>query len=338
MDINSCHLFRFSRVIAYGCLVLACCVSQADDDDDKPRGSKPSSGHNAPTDLSLAAIETSTVQTTHQAVEISSHGSVQDLTPLLEIRQQYLATLAQQSGAQAKYRESELNLHRTRKLHDQDIVASRRLQEQQALWQADQAELHASSYRLQAIVAASRLQWGERLTDWFTQSSDFEIKPYLQHRRQLLTVVLPHGVTARKPPQRVWVDDHGNRPQAVAAELIAVAPQVDPLSLGQRAFYRLEQRQLPIGAQLTAWISDDESSIDTVAIPESALVWHLGQPWVFIKDSHGEFKRQLLTTFSPIGNGLLSTTALSNGQIIVRSGAQTLLSQELKHQIPDEDD
>lgn len=285
------------------------------------------------TALTRAGIKTASLQAVSQALEMSSYGTVVDLAPLFDMRQQYLATLAQHDGAQAKSRESALNLQRTQQLHAQDIVASRRLQEQQALWQADQASNKAVNYQQQSIIATSTLNWGERLTHWFAQRGDQDIKGFLHGKQHVLIVTLP-STTA---PASIYIDPQGKRQQAVLARLIAYAPRVDPINQAQQAFYLLEGHSLPIGAQFTVWLADGSKTSQRVLVPESSLVWHLGQALVFVKDQNGQFERRQLADMLPATPGFIASSSLHADDEVVISGAQTLLSEELKSLIPSED-
>lgn len=313
----------------------------ADDDDDRP--SQPSASNSAATsaEASLqhnAGIKTQRLQATTRPTEFSTYGKVVSLEPLLTLRQQYLAAQAQQDSAAAKYQEADLNLNRTRNLHQQDIVSTRRLQEQQALWRNEKAKLATSNYQQQTILAASRLQWGNTLTRWFTQNQGQQAEQFLSHRAQLLQITLSANMRLAQDVTSIEVDEHGRRDQAIKATLISPSPQVDPVTQGERYFFKIEGRSLPFGAHITAWITYGKQESAGVIIPENAVVWHLGQAFVFIKSEEGEFSRRLLAEQIPIKGGYFAASGFKADEDIVVSGAQTLLSQELKNLIPDEDD
>ena len=323
-------------------LILLFCGSAPyaalDDDDINP----PSASSRTPAQTDepprqTAGIETQALQAAVQQPELSAYGSVIDLQPLLALRQQFLAAQASSDSARARYQEADANLSRTRQLHRQVIVSSRRLQEQQAQWRNDKANLSTSSYQQQTIVAAGRLQWGAVLTDWFTQADNPQAEQFLTHRGQLLQISLP--ANTRLPPETrtIAVDDHGRRDQAVSATLISPAPQVDPVTQGERYFFKTEAHRLSFGARVSAWIPDGALGTGGVTIPENAVVWHLGQAFVYIKAENGEFKRRLLADITPGNGGYFAAEGFKVGEDIVTRGAQTLLSQELKNLIPSED-
>ena len=288
--------------------------------------------------LQLAGIKTQILQAVQKHHEWVSQGSVLSLEPLLTLRQQYLSTLAIQDGARAKYRESDSNLKRTRDLHDQDIVSTRRLQEQQALWQSEKANLANSSYQQQTLLAASTWQWGTTLTDWFVRGKGENTETFLNHQTQLVLITVPINLPSESDIRVAYVDERGRREHARKAMVIARAPQVDPVTQGSRYYFKLEGKPLPLGSHVTAWIEAEGDSQNGVILPNSALLWHLGQACVFVKSDTGAFVRRILQDFTRGEGGYFVEQGLQAGDEVVVTGAQTLLSQALKHQIPNEDD
>lgn len=326
-------------------LFSATLQAKDDDDDDRPLPPTTSSTtsaepHRQPrqTSLQQADIQTQPLKASEHRLEYTALGSVLNLEPLLVMRQHYLAALAQQDSAAARYQEADANLNRTRHLHQQDIVSTRRLQEQQALWRNDQANLATTHYQQQALLAASRLQWGDTLTAWFTQPQHKQAEHLLNQKAQLLQITLPANRHLSPDIRTIAINAQGRRDQAATATLIAQSPQVDSVTQGERYFFQCENLHLPFGAHITAWIPHGSEGESGVLIPGSAVVWHLGQAFVFIKTAEPDhYSRRLLPAALPSPGGYFSATGFSAGEEIVTVGAQTLLSDELKNQIPSED-
>ncbi len=285
----------------------------------------------------LAGIQTQRLKASEQAAEIAVFGSVLNLEPLLQLRQQYLAAQAQQQAAQAQNHAAQLNLSRTQNLHQQDIVSTRRLQEQQALAQSDRAALASSQVQQQSLLAVSRLQWGKVLTDWFTQPNHSSAEDLLTQQAQIIQITLPGNHQLNPRIRTIAVDETGQRDQAISASLISVAPQVDTLTQSARYFFKTSGRTLPYGAHITAWLPDEQPAGSGVIIPETAVVRHLGQAFVFIKTADNQFNRRALPVLSKASHGYFVTRSFPAGEEIVTQGAQTLLSQQLKNLIPSED-
>ncbi len=285
----------------------------------------------------LAGIRSQPLQAARRQPETTAYGTVLNPEPLLAVRQQFLAASAQQAGARSRFSEAEHNLNRTRDLHRQDIVSTRRLQEQQAIRDADQATLAANSYQQQLIAANSRLTWGDTLTEWFTRPGYKTAAELLEHRAQLLQITLPAGTRLEPGTVRIQADPAGQRQTALSADLVSVAPQADPVTLGQRYFFKCGQCRWPLGTHLTAWLPSGPAGEPGVEVPQSAVVWHMGQAWVFVKTDATHFSRRPLATHSVNDGHYFVSQGLHPGEEIVTSGAQTLLSQMLKAQIPEED-
>ncbi|MBD9358112.1 efflux RND transporter periplasmic adaptor subunit [Methylomonas albis] len=314
-------------------------------DDDDARSSTRQTNPNTDPDIlqldqtgqRLAGIQTQTLTAVQQTPEFAAYGTVLNPEPLLNIRQQFLAASAQQDSAKARYSEAAQNLNRTRDLHQHDIVSTRRLQEQQAIWQADKANLASNSYQQQLIAANSRLLWGDTLSNWFTKAQDKNAIQLLEHRAQLLQITLPANSQLDPSVNVIHIHERGLRQAALPAILISSAPQVDPVSQGPRYFFKCADCRLPFGTHITAWIPEGGRADSGVTIPQSALIWHLGQAFAFIKTDANHFSRCALNHYSGNSQGYFVADGLPPGAEIVTTGAQTLLSQQLKGLIPDED-
>ena len=321
-------------------ILLVSVASHADQADDKPDVT----GHSVIADdphaswQASAGIKTQILQAFSQANETAAFGTVLSLESLIMLRQQYLAALAQQESAQARYQEASRNWQRTQNLHQHDIVSTRRLQEQQAQWQTDKAHLNASNLPPQSILASSRLQWGDTLTDWFILNRGNQSENFTHHRAQLIEIILPAHLKTPIAMTQIAVNSQGLRQQAMAASLISPAPTVDSISQGVRYFFAVQGSRMPIGTHVHAWIANDVETSSGVLAPESAVIWHMGQALVFIKAETGEFNRQILSDIKHVDQGYIVSAGLKPGDEVVTTGAQTLLSRELKALIPDEDD
>ena len=82
-------------------------------------------------------------------------------------------------------------------------------------------------------------------------------------------------------------------------------------------------------------ISKDK--IPGVLIPENAFVRFAGESWVYVKNDKNYFERILIKTNYSNKNGIFSTK-IKPYQLVVTIGAQTLLSEELRHQIKNENE
>jgi hypothetical protein len=88
----------------------------------------------------------------------------------------------------------------------------------------------------------------------------------------------------------------------------------------------------------TAWIPQQGNALTGIIIPESAIAWHLGQSFVFIKMGEEQFVHKNINTLIKVPNGYFISETIGDNDEVVVKGTQMLLSHEFRSQIPDEDD
>ena len=74
-----------------------------------------------------------------------------------------------------------------------------------------------------------------------------------------------------------------------------------------------------------------------VLIPEDAIVRFAGESWIYLQNNPDYFERSILDTTLSNSDGVFSQQ-IKPDQMIVIVGAQTLLSEELRHQIENENE
>jgi hypothetical protein len=136
----------------------------------------------------------------------------------------------------------------------------------------------------------------------------------------------------------VFVNREDNRQQARKAYFISAAPFSDNTLQGETYFFRANGDKIRIGMRLYVWLPNTGFTGEGVNIPTEAIVWHAGKPWVYIQIDEERFSRRSLLDPIQTSNSWLVKENVKVGEKIVISGAQTILSEEFKWAIPDEDD
>jgi hypothetical protein len=80
-----------------------------------------------------------------------------------------------------------------------------------------------------------------------------------------------------------------------------------------------------------------ETPVQGVAVPRAAILWYAGRSWVYLRRGEDQFFRRPLDIAGELREAYFAT-ALSAGAEVVISGAQLLLSEELKYQIKNENE
>ena len=84
-------------------------------------------------------------------------------------------------------------------------------------------------------------------------------------------------------------------------------------------------------------IAESSRKLEGVEIPADSVVRYAGKSWIYLQTQNDEFERRNISENFPTSAGFF-TTELIQDNIIVTEGAQTLLSEELKHLITNENE
>jgi len=75
-----------------------------------------------------------------------------------------------------------------------------------------------------------------------------------------------------------------------------------------------------------------------VIVPAQAVVWHAGKAWAYLKQDEQTFARHEVSAAEELDGGWFNAGGFQPGDEVVVSGAQLLLSEELKYQIRNENE
>ena len=269
--------------------------------------------------------------------EFTAYGKVLAIQPLVELRHRYLFALTERNAASAKFKQVEQNIKRQQTLYGEGITAKRSLEDQQARWQIDKAQLEATHFQDQVIKEEAELTWGKTLGAYALASDTKKLDALLSGQQKLLKITLPSNQQLVDTPKTIAIDPAGNRGKAQQAQLIAVAPQTDTGTQGISYFFQTPAKNISIGMNITAWIAEPNSQASGVMIPKSALLWSMDQAFVYIKTDDDTFSRRLIDHYSISNDGYFISEGLKPDEELVITGGQMLLSEEMRGQIPDED-
>jgi hypothetical protein len=262
--------------------------------------------------------------------------------------------MSERGGASAKFIQAEQNIKRQQDLYREGATSKHNLQVQQAQWQTDKALVDASNVQGTAIADEAGLSWGKTLTEWALSRDSHKLDDFLSGRKTLLQITLPANKQLASDIQSIDVEATGNRSAANKAELISAAPQTDATVQGESYFFQTGGRdcsrqscgihtipgdnRIRPGMRVAAWIPEQGENRSGVVIPKSALIWYMDQAFVYIKTDAEHFSRRTIDQYSAMADGYFVGSGINAGEQLVAVGGQMLLSEELKGQIPDEDD
>lgn len=289
-------------------------------------------------------IKTSALMSsTHQA-GINSYGSVIAIDSLIELRTRYLAAKAEAQVLKTSLVHNKNELARLSELNlDDKNVSDKVLATALADTKADEAKVAAAESNAANISDAMRQAWGETLTKLATEK---DTAPLLQnlisYKEALIQISLPFDAPEPAGNSSVSISPPISSSTTITAEYISRAPISNATIPGKTYFYHAKATDLRAGMQVKILSTPSKKLVNGVIIPNSAVVWYAGKPWVYQKIGSEQFSRLPINTDIEVENGWFyqgnPKSGLKNSDQVVTSGAQLLLSEEFKSQITNENE
>jgi hypothetical protein len=269
--------------------------------------------------------------------ETRAIGHIVDIAPLLEQRTRYIKVQSDRKMTAASLEYSKRNVKRLETLHSMDSnISNRELQEARLKNSREDIRLEALDRELEAVKGQVLQDWGRVLTDWALGGKTGSLDALLQGN-EVLILVQPQREVIPVAGGTVYMNAEDERDSARKAEFISAATRAAENRRGDTYYYRADAAGLRSGMNLYVWIPDPARQISGYILPRSAIVWHNGKPWYYVKKTADLFVKQSAADHVETAGGwLLNDTDLSREEVVVQGG-QLLLSEENRRQIPDED-
>lgn len=310
-----------------------------DDDDDDHEELAPLTVRLEGEALHMAGVETRVLAETRQQSEYRAHAVVLSLRELVQWRSRINQARAAVGISTVTEAATRAEHERLKKLaQGAGSVANKNVIHAEAEWRQASANLQATRFALQDEMMALRQDWDEPVASWVLDSDSQEFERLVSHQDLLLLVALPIGETLPADVSIIQVAREGGRAAARKAYFVSPAHVTPQAVQGEAYYFRIAAGKLRSGMRLDAWIAAQDEPISGFYIPEQAIVWYAGQPWCYVETGPGLFTRRPLAAASEVAGGLFMTTGFANGDRLVVSGVQMLLSEEFRWQIHDEDD
>jgi len=274
------------------------------------------------------------LQSSQQAIEQHSIARKVDILPLLQQRQLYLSVLSEKKALAIQLQKTDYTIQRLKKLQRNKIISPRQLQEQQTQKALYQTELKQKQQKQENLYQQSTLRWGTQVTDWFLSENNPIVQKLSNASNTLYKIYT--SSEQHSAPQTIHINAQAIRAQAHSAHFISSAPNT---SIAKPAFFYLSEQPTLQSVRVHTWLPLAKQRTGVI-IPSSAIVWHLGDSYVYLQsDTDAEyFQRLRIQKPHAIDTQSYFVSDLQTGQKLVATGAQLLLSEEFRSQIPAEDD
>ena len=266
-------------------------------------------------------------------------GAVADIQPLIDLRSRYQMAVGELAQARAATARSDAEWRRAQALFADDRnVSERALETANAQAKSDQAKLASAETTASGLHALLLQGWGARLAEWASAERSADFERLAQQQDSLLLVTLRQGqMPGKGAAPTLHVSVIGATAGARPAEFVSAAPRSDPQLPGETFFYVVRDANLRAGTRLSVQTRGDKAGRQGVVVPAAAVVWHGGKPWVYIQEDDDQFVRHALSVADPVDRDWFDA-GLEPDARVVTSGAQLLLSEELRYRIKNENE
>ena len=286
-----------------------------------------------------AGIAVQPLKSARREAAFEAYGIVVNLQPLAELRGRYLAAVAESRALRATLAAAESESRRMEMLfRDDRNVSEQAMTAAQARYRAELSRQSAADQAAASIRDAIRGAWGETVTGWAVNPDSQTMRSLLQQTAFLVQLVLAHDLPRTAVRGKIAVAPAAARENSRPASFVADSPQIDPAFPGETYFYLVTGGGFRAGMRVAARISMGGAPVSGVIVPSAAVVWHAGKAWAYVKDDEDSFARFEVSTAEELDGGWFNTAGFDDDDEVVVSGAQLLLSEELKYQIRNENE
>lgn len=298
-------------------------------------GSKPCEGRAVRLDKvaqEKGGILAAPLKTAFHTPVIRAYGVVLSSESLAELRNRHAQAKAQIENARTRLGISQKEYERLKKLNaDNRNVSDRELQAAEATYRTDKVNAHTAQEGLVVLKGLFQAQWGEIITGWLW-SGDPAFDNLMQQLEVLVQITLPRDAYISPMPDAIEI--RSLKDSRIKASFVSASPRTESRIQGLSYFYLASTASgmLPAGMTVTADVPAG-SRMKGFFIPESAVVWLHGNPWVYVQQNEQNFVRCKVSTGEPLENGYFVTADYTSADHIVIKGAQLILSEEFRSRI-----
>ena len=278
-----------------------------------------------------SGIETASLPNVTYQPAVTAYGVALDPQPLADLANSIAAAKADLEVAETRLTAAKADYERAQSLYrDQRNVSAAQFQAAQAEFLADRTKQAAAQTRLDGLASSAKLAWGPALGQAVSARAQL-LTRLLDREDVLVQVTAPPGQAPSAPPATALWQRDGEKPTSLA--LVSPAPRADPRLQGASYFYvtPADTGLIP-GMTLVARLPAG-APLEGVAAPVSAVVWFGGRAWIYLRMGPNSFVRRGVAADRQTENGDIFVGAIPKDARVVTTGAQTLLSEELRADI-----
>ena len=267
----------------------------------------------------LMGLQTTALEAATLPPQAKGYGRVLDPSPLASLA----ADIATAQSANAA---SQAELKRLKTLATQQNASERAVQAAEAAATRDQTQIETARLKLLA-------GWGPALAG--RQDLTGLVQALGSQSNALVEVDLPAGQSLATNPTSARLLPLASDSKPTEARFLGPAPAVDPQLQAKGYLFLVEANDahLAPGATVTAFLNLPGEPQAGVIVPRAAVIRFNGAAWLYLQTSETTFQRVELALDPVLADGWFVRSGLKPADKIVTTGAQELLSEELKGQV-----
>ena len=205
-------------------------------------------------------------------------------------------------------------------------------------FETSEAQFRADQIKTDGLRRSAMLQWGATFSALDAVARREFVERLVRGDSALIRVDILPGDALAEQPKSARVLVLGREEQPIETQNITPAADVDAKTQAQGFILRVDQPAFPLrpGMALTAWLELPQKPRAGFAVPRSAVLRHDGRAWVYVQEEEEKFVRKPVTLDTPLdgdkGWFIAEGGGIKADDLLVTTGAQSLLSEELKAQ------
>jgi len=285
-------------------------------------------------------ILTSPLKASSHQASISTYGNVVSIDSLIELRNRYLAVKSEIDVLKATLSHDKSEFERLKALNQYNKnVSDKALAGAAANTKSDETKITAAESNAKNISDSIRQLWGDTLAQHaINPKTSNLLQALISNKRVLIQTTLPFDAAEPKQNSSIMIAPTAAPSHTMSAQYVSPAPLTNSTIQGKTYFYHAVTNELRAGMQINATTATSSKKSNGVIVPNNAIIWYAGKPWVYQKTGADQFSRKPIHTNIEVDDGWFYQGHLKANDEVVISGAQLLLSEEFKSQIMNEND
>lgn len=286
-----------------------------------------------------SGIRVEPLRAARNETSVQVYGSVVDFSLLLDLRGKYFAASGERRAMRASLETARAEYQRAQMLfRDDRNISEQELRSAESRFRVAQARMVAADAAVSVLRDSLRTAWGPVVGAWAMEPDSASLQALLKRQSVLVRLVFPHELPRSAAGPQLLIAPVSTGGKQIEARFVSALHQGSSELPGNTYLYLVNKSDLRAGTRVVARATTGEEKSDGVIVPNEAVVWHAGKAWTYVEQEPGTFARYEISTANELSGGWFQIGALRAGDEVVVSGAQLLLSEELKFKIRNENE